>query len=181
MKRYAAIVAISVLLAAGPVAAQNSAGTTSGPSSQDQAFLRHAAVDGATEVAINKEALAHVQSPAAKKMAQRLIDDHTKANSELADVAKRNNVTVSAEPDPTQLASAKSWASMRGTAYDQAYAQAMVDDHQKAIQLFTEGTRSTNAQISQFARNTLPTLEDHLSMATELTGGQPGKRTYGTP
>lgn len=181
MKRYATIVALSVLFAAGSVVAQNNAGTTRDASSQDQAFLRNAAVDGATEVALNKEALAHVQSPAAKKMAQRLIDDHTQANRQLADVAKRNNVSVSDQPDPTELANAKSWASLQGEAYDQAYAQAMVQDHQKAIQLFTDGTRSTNSEVSQFARNVLPTLKDHLSMATALSGAQPGKPTHGTP
>lgn len=161
-----------VLLIAGPAMAQNSAGVANEPSAQDQSFMRQAATDGATEVAINREALEHVQSPATKQMAQRLITDHTKANKDLAEIAKRNNVSISAQPDPAELAKARSMASMQGSAYDKAYAQAMVTDHQKAIQLFSNGTRSSNAEVSQFAQNTLPVLKEHLSMASALANGK---------
>lgn len=159
------------IAASSPLAAQDNAGTTPAPSSQDQTFIRNASQDGATEVALGKLALEHATLPATRQMAQRLVDDHTKANRQLADIARREHVDAPGQPDPAALAKARSWTALQGQAFDHAYADAMVTDHRKAIALFTDGAQSSDADIQRFARNTLPTLKDHLSMATRLAGG----------
>jgi putative membrane protein len=49
----------------------------------------------------------------------------------------------------------------------------MVTDHEKAVQLFsTEAKEGQDADIKAFANNTLPTLQEHLQMARQLTQQQ---------
>jgi predicted outer membrane protein len=44
----------------------------------------------------------------------------------------------------------------------------MEDAHAKAISLFKRATRTSDPELSQFARQTLPTLEEHKRMADKL-------------
>ncbi len=154
----------------GTLHAQSGSGASSeGPSSTDQAFMRKAAADGATEVALGQLAMRKAQSGPAKELAQHLVTDHTKANRELAELATQRHVDVTAQPEAEALSKEKSWGS--GTAYDNAYAQTMVKDHRKALALFTSATKSNDPQIRQFAQTTLPVLKQHLSMAESLDKG----------
>ena len=141
----------------------------SSPSAPDQTFLRKAATDGATEVALGQLAMQHAQASPTKELAQHLVTDHRKANDELASIAMRKHVEVSARPEADALAKEKSWGS--GASYDRAYAQAMVKDHREAVTLFTKATESKDPDIRQFAQTTLPVLKQHLSMAEALTKG----------
>jgi putative membrane protein len=63
-------------------------------SSDDRQFLENAAKGGMHEVHMGKMGVAHGSSPAVKKYAQRLVDDHKKANDELMALAKRKGVTL---------------------------------------------------------------------------------------
>lgn len=153
----------------GALHAQTSSGANSAPNSTDQTFMRKAAADGATEVALGQLAMQKAQSGPAKDMARQLVDDHTKANRELTEIATKRHVDVPSQPESEALSKEKSWGT--GTAYDNAYAQAMVKDHRKAIALFTDATKSNDPEIRQFAQATLPVLKHHLSMAEALTKG----------
>lgn len=113
-------------------------------SSSDQSFIQKAATDGATEVALDQQALQRAQSGPTRDMAQQLVTDHTTANQQLADIAMRKHVDVSAQPDPVALAKEKSWGS--GSAFDHAYADTIVKDHHKAIALFTQAAHSNDAE-----------------------------------
>lgn len=175
LKKRLSFVAIALtgLALAGYLHAQNTAST---PSAADQTFLRKAASDGATEVALGQLAMQHAQSSATKEMAQHLVADHRKANDELASIAMRNHVEVSTQPEAAALAKEKTWGS--GASYDRAYAQTMVKDHHAAVALFTKATESKDADIRQFAQATLPVLKQHLSMAETLAKGD---ETHASP
>jgi putative membrane protein len=163
--------ALAGVASAGYLHAQNHAAGSqaSTPGAADQSFLRKAASDGATEVALGQLAMQHAQSGPTKEMAQHLVTDHRRANDELTGIATRKHVEVSARPDAEALAKEKSWGS--GASYDQAYAQAMVKDHRDAVSLFTKATESKDPVIRQFAQTTLPVLKQHLSMAEALAKG----------
>jgi putative membrane protein len=46
----------------------------------------------------------------------------------------------------------------------------MVTDHEKAVQLFSPAAKEGHdADIKAFASQTLPTLQEHLQMARQLT------------
>jgi len=51
--------------------------------------------------------------------------------------------------------------------------EVLVKDHEKAVQLFsTEAQEGKDADIKAFASKTLPTLQEHLQMARQLTQQQ---------
>ena len=56
-------------------------------------FVKKAALDGMTEVEAGKVALSKSQDPAIRDFAQRMVNDHGKANSELESLAMRKGLT----------------------------------------------------------------------------------------
>src|SRR4029453_4222157 len=66
-------------------------------SSADSAFLADAARGGMKEVELGQLAVEPAASPDVKKFGQRMIDDHSKVNTELKQLAASKNVTLPAD------------------------------------------------------------------------------------
>jgi len=61
---------------------------------------------------------------------------------------------------------------LQGKEFDQAYAAAMVKDHQKMIAMFEQASQSaTSNDVKELAQSLLPTLRKHLQMAQQLPNG----------
>ena len=156
--------ATSFLALACPPAASASEG-----SSADQAFLTRAAAAGSAEVALGQLALQKSNTPQTKQLAQHIVSDHTKANEQLVTLARQKQITVAPEPDAAAKQEMDKLQKLDGDAFDRAYAQAMVKDHQQAVALFTKAsTGADDKDVKQFAAQTLPVLKDHLQMARQL-------------
>jgi putative membrane protein len=165
---------------AGPAAAQTNTppaatdanggspqANTSQASPDSRGFLRVAGQDGRAEVALAELAATKAQSPDVKAYAERLHRDHEKANTELDTLAQQMNVTVS-DPSSAQQDVERRLEGLSGAAFDRAYIQQMVRDHEKAITAFTAASKGADSQVKDFAARTLPTLKDHLSRAQKL-------------
>jgi putative membrane protein len=60
-------------------------------------------------------------------------------------------------------------AKRSGPAFDKAYADDMVKDHEEVIAAFEkEASSGQKPDIKAFASKTLPTLQDHLKMAQDM-------------
>lgn len=163
---------------AGATMALGSASKTAG--SRDATFMRQAAADGLAEVQLGRLALERASSAQVRQLAQRIVDNHTEANDQLMTLAERKQVTLPAEPMPTQQHEAARLKALSGAAFDQAYARTMVQDHRKAIRLFGMASRnSADSEVKQFASATLPVLKTHLRLAEEAAGS--GKQPDATP
>ena len=57
---------------------------------------------------------------------------------------------------------------MRGSSFDAAFAQAIIDGHKQAIDLFSAERTSGDAKVAKFAKGNLPTLKQHLEIAESL-------------
>lgn len=131
-------------------------------------FVEEASAKGVAEIETSKLALQKSTSPNVKAFAQKMIDDHTKANAELAAIAKAKKLEVSSESELKNKAKAFILKQRDGESFDEAYANNQVMAHKESIALFKEGTDSGDAEINAYAKNTLPKLEHHLQMAQEL-------------
>ena len=154
-------------LAAMPVLAQEAA-KSSTAKHPDESFVVNAAKDGMAEVEIAKLGVEKASRDEVKKFAQRMADDHTKANDELKAQAEKKSITLPTSVDPKHKATHDRLAKLSGAAFDRAFMQGMVADHRKAVAAFkTESQSGKDPDVKAWAGQTLPTLEDHLKMAQD--------------
>ncbi|PRA20823.1 DUF4142 domain-containing protein [Pseudomonas poae] len=131
-------------------------------------FVENAAQGGTIEVAAGKLALEKSSSADIKTFAQHMIDEHTKANSELVALAKKLDLEI---PDDAALTdkAKKAILELREESFDKGYVNNQVAAHEKTVELFKEEAASSDhAELKAFAAKTLPTLEAHLKTAKEL-------------
>lgn len=124
----------------------------------DRTFVMQAAKANASEVGEGKVQRSSSDKNAAT-FAQRMVSDHTTANTQLQTIA--SNLGVSAQYQQG-VANAKPPKSMPG----QQYLKMEIRDHEQAIALFRkEASAGTNPQLKAYAQKALPILEMHLDLA----------------
>ena len=135
----------------------------------DHAFMTKAAQGGMAEVELGQLAEQNAQSQDVKDFGKKMVDDHTKANDQLKQVASQEGVTLPTDLDAKDKATKDRLSKLHGEAFDRAYMKDMVTDHKKDVSEFKhESDAGTDPQVKQFATQTLPTLQDHLKMAEEI-------------
>ncbi len=129
-------------------------------------FVRHAAEGGLAEVALGKIAAAKATDQDVKEFAQKMVDDHSKANAELTSLAKSKNLQVPTEPNAKHKAEADRLSKMSGAEFDKAYMTAMVADHDHDVAMFRNySERGDDTDLKAWAAKTLSTLEAHDRLA----------------
>ncbi|MER0044183.1 DUF4142 domain-containing protein [Pseudomonas sp. MGal98] len=131
-------------------------------------FAEEASAKGIAEIETSKLALEKGSHAGVKKFAQTMIDDHTRANDELKALAKQKNLEVSTDAELMSKAKAMILQVRDGENFDKAYANNQVVAHEQAIELYQKAAASDDAEVSAWAKKTLPKLEHHLQMAKEL-------------
>ncbi|HEY3823803.1 MAG TPA: DUF4142 domain-containing protein [Bryobacteraceae bacterium] len=138
------------------------------PTPSDMKFAKEAAMGGMMEVELGRVAVQKASSEKVKQFGQRMVDDHSKAGDELKRIASKDNITLPTELDARHKATINRYSNMSGTAFDRAYMQDMVKDHQSDVADFEkEANNGTSSDLKNWANSTLPTLRDHLRMAKE--------------
>ncbi len=164
----------ALLLASVSMPAQTMTSGKSG--SPDSKFVMEAAGGGMAEVAMGKMAAEKGTDPDVQKFGQRMVDDHSKANDELKQIASSKGVTVPADVPAAEKAKMDKMAKLTGPAFDKAYMADMLADHRKDVAAFRkESTSGKDADVKAFASKTLPTLEEHLKMAEQTNARVAGK------
>ncbi len=142
-------------------------------SAADQKFMKQAAQGGQAEVELGQLAQQKAQSPDVKAFGQRMVNDHTKANDELKQVASQVGVTLPSQPDAKDQAEKARLEKMSGAQFDKAYMNYMVSDHKKDVADFQrEAAHATDPAVKNFAQTTLPTLQSHLQEAESIAPKQ---------
>jgi putative membrane protein len=139
--------------------------TTKPVSKADEKFMESTARAGMAEVQISKLAVDKAKSDKAKTFAQHMVDDHTKANEELTQLAGQKNVTLPTEIDAEHQKELDKLTKLTGTDFDKEYLKAMRGDHEKVVASFKKASKTAgDADLKQWVKKTLPTLEAHLDM-----------------
>jgi len=135
----------------------------------DTKFVHEAAAGGMAEVELGKLAADKATSPEVKAFGQRMVDDHSKANDELKAFASQKGVTLPSAPDPAAKATQDRLSKLSGAAFDKAYMQDMVKDHDKDVAAFKHAsTSAADADLKAWAAKTLPTLQEHQTQAKSI-------------
>jgi len=136
----------------------------------DQSFVTQAAQGGMAEIDLSNLALQKSQDSQIRSFAQRMVQDHGKANSELKPIAQKLGLQVPSDTDAKHKQEMQKLGEESGAKFDAAYSKAMEKDHTKAVELFTKASKSDTLKpdLRNFAAKTLPVLETHHQMADNL-------------
>lgn len=138
-------------------------------SSSDRGFMKKAAEGGMAEVELGQLAVQRASDPQVKQFAQRMVNDHGKANSELKQIAASKNVDLPTDLPASVKRERDKLSKLRGAEFDREYMSHMTSDHKKDTSLFPSTAKSAkDTDVRQFASTTLPTLEEHLQMAQSI-------------
>ena len=175
-------VALTGILALAPAFAQStstssstskktstsSSAAKSGLSSADRKFFTDASQGGMMEVELGKIAADKGSNPDVKTFGQRMVDDHSKANDQLKDLASKKDVKLLGKLSPAKQKMVDKFNKLSGAAFDSSYMSHMVTDHKQDIAEFKKEAKSgKDSDLKAWAQATLPTLEDHLKMAQD--------------
>jgi putative membrane protein len=148
------------------------AGTLACAADDDVEFARQAASTGMLEVELGSYAAANAESPEVKRFGMNMVDDHGKANRELADLAQKSGITLPTTMNAEHRAEAGKLMALKGADFDREYVKAMVDGHQKAVSAFSAQADQKRTELDRWAASTLPVIEQHLNHAKELQAGE---------
>lgn len=137
--------------------------------SGDQQFIAEAAIDGRFEVEAGRLAATKASNPAVKRFAQKLVEDHSKANQQLESLPQAGQVLQSLSMPEDKRNAVDQLSQLSGKEFDRAFIDQIVHEHEKAVARFQEVAASAqDAQVKQFAAQTLPGLQQHLQTAKSL-------------
>lgn len=131
-------------------------------------FVKKAALDGMAEVELGRIALLKSRDAKIREFAERMVKDHGKTNEELGAIARRKGLSVPMALDTQHRSAIQSLNARTGTAFDRAYSQLTAGDHSTAIALFQGAITGPDQELAAFAKETLPTLEQHKELADGL-------------
>ncbi len=164
---------------------QASSGTSVGIASP-QHFARKAAMGGLLEVKLGRLATERAQNSAVRQFAERMVKDHANVNQQLMSLAQTKGITLptSDELNPEgkstivrkaeaavnkDVRTIERFEKLSGPEFDRQYMATMVKDHQKDVREFEDAaTNLSDPDLRNFAKQNLPTLREHLSMAERI-------------
>jgi putative membrane protein len=154
------------VLAAAPLAMAQNAGMT------DKDFYEELAQANIAEVELGRLAAQKASSPQVKAFAQQMVTDHTKATTDLQQVAQRKGVTLPTEPGARHKATKQAMESLSGSAFDKAYIQSQDMDHERTIALLEKQMKnSQDSDATALASKMLPVVQQHKKMVDQLEEG----------
>jgi putative membrane protein len=161
------IATAALMLMAAPAMAQMAPSAPAGAlSSTDKHFIEKAAQGGIAEVQLAQLAQQKGESDTVKQFAQKMIDDHTPNNQQLVALATKLGDVPPTEPNAMQQKMMTHLQGLEGAKFDRAYITGQIKAHTAMLKLFQEEAKAgENEQVKAFAEQTVPVIQQHLSMA----------------
>jgi putative membrane protein len=135
---------------------------------QDRDFLERAAEGNEAEVAIGSLVEERAASGAVLHFGRMMVADHRAANERLASLAVHRGIRLPSSLGDHQ-AGFDRLVDLRGRDFDREFAKVMVEDHQRAVDLYrSQAANGVDADLRAYAAALLPKIVAHLAQAKEL-------------
>jgi putative membrane protein len=160
-----------LILAAGFAAAMALSATGAQAQSADKAsqkFITNAMEGDYAEIDVGKLAQEKGTSQAVKDFGQKLVTDHSAHLDKAKQLASQLGVKDPGGASVMEKGEYLKLKILSGATFDRTFAKDMVSDHKKDIQAFQKQAAKTGP-AADFAKESLPTLQDHLQTAQSLT------------
>ncbi|MEW5857110.1 MAG: DUF4142 domain-containing protein [Cyanobacteriota bacterium] len=149
----------------------------------DKQFVMDAAHGGMAEVQLGQLALQKSTDPNVKQFAQQMIQEHTRANQELMQLAAQKGITPPTTPGPKYEAAMMRLMQLSGKSFDQAYMmEAGLNGHLESAAVYQRQVGlGQDPDLKAFAGRILPRVQGHLEMAASMTGSRVAGRDNAMP
>lgn len=145
------------------------AGTITEATEEDSEFAIMAASGGLMEVELGRLAQTKASNAAVKQFGTMMVEEHTKANDELKEIAARRNITLPTTMGTDHQKHVDELSKLSGKEFDDKYLDLMVEDHEDDVDHFQKAAADLkDADLRAFAAKTLPTLQNHLEKVRAL-------------
>jgi putative membrane protein len=142
----------------------------------DKDFMMKTAYANLGEVDLGRLAQKKAFDPEVGKFGEHMVEDHTAVNKKLSSLAAKKGVALPVSTDDTHRNLYAKLNDLTGVEFDRKYIAAMIDGHEKVISMFEENAKSAHdADVRDFAKDTLPGLQKHLKMARDLKSKPTGQ------
>ena len=129
-------------------------------SEKDTQFISKAGGSNESEVAYGRMAQQKAQSDEVKKIAARMVSDHTRMNKDLVAFGAKKGVKVTTGTLKAENIPAKD--------FDKTYLEMVEKAHQEDIALYERQAKSgTDADLRAWAAKNVPALKAHLAMVRD--------------
>jgi putative membrane protein len=140
-----------------------------GQAMKDKMFLRKAAQGGLAEVKLGQLAIQKGSSEDVKSFGQKMVDDHTKLNSDMAPIADSMGVRIPKDLSKDDQAEYDKLSALSGNDFDMEYLSFMVKDHHKDLRDFRQEAASTTDPTLQAAvADGTKVIHEHTVMVDKL-------------
>ncbi len=128
----------------------------------DKLYIVMASIDNQSEIQLGQLALKNSQDDQVKQIAQKMIDDHQKAQQQLQPIAQQIGVQLPQAGTMTGLVQMKVLEALNGKQFDQQYVSHLRAAHAKCVSETTDVAQlAQNDQVKQYAQQQLPILQEH--------------------
>ena len=136
---------------------------------KDKIFLRKAAQGGIAEVKLGQLAAQKGSSEDVKAFGQKMVDDHTKLNNDMAPIADSMGVRLPQDLSKDDQAESDKLNSLSGNDFDVEYLAFMVKDHHKDQRDFRqEAVSTTDPTLQAAVANGAKVIHEHTVMVDKL-------------
>lgn len=149
-----------------------------------KAFLTKAGQINLTEIELGKIAERKGDNEAVRDFGQRMVEDHSNAQSELEQTAKQSGVSLPMQAGSDAAVLRQTLAGVSGAQFDEIYMHHMLAGHKQAIACFeNEIEHGEKPAVKSYAEKILPVIQDHIRIAEDVAGkmAMSGKRGLTEP
>jgi putative membrane protein len=162
----------STQMGAGATAA--TASGTAKLTAADRKAIMDMAMSNMAEVEMGKMAQSKSQNADVKAFAQKMVDDHGKALTEVQTLAQSKGVTLPTELDAKHKALAAKLEKANGDAFDKAYTkQGGVAAHKDTLAKLQKASKAAkDADVKGQVDKMIPVVQEHLKHAEQVASGK---------
>lgn len=133
---------------------------------QPQEFVKQAAQSDLAEQQLGALAVQKGTTGQVRDFGHLMEFDHSKADVEVKNLARNEHFQIPSTVTPEDRKQYDQLSKLSGQKFDDAYAQLMVQEHEKDVRQFRqEAVNGSDPSVKELAANTVPILQEHLRLA----------------
>lgn len=172
LEYFTKILLLSFALQGAEIHTTKEAAVSSAPariSQTERGLLRQLSETNLAERQLGNIATQRAASQDVIAFAERMVEDHGTANEELTRLAAQKGVALPTALDPGHQKLRKRLAKLSGSAFDGAFMDAMVIDHNETVRTLDRLARSAqDEEIRAYAEKTLEVIRAHQTQAKDI-------------